>query len=373
MGRNTSQTSIRSITIRCNSHSCRGKPYTIINNFLYIIDQNIYKLSLHTIQNLKPSLPHIIQTTLDEAIKSPTEILLRRLLVHNNSNTAASGRRSQRPDWILKVLATHTSACSLQDPSLAQDVHNALIHIHEKESCGKLLQAAMKDAALVTSPSPSAVQKLAMAAPVWLPSPAAIASEYLAYFNNESTLELAAGAMLLRQQQELLVKTNNKQIETAAEVIETPDPAVRAELLAMALCLPRNHHREQQPSSILDSPRDTGDQAELPVIEKEKERANRKKLSRRLPENPLAHELYSLLHSTPTLAVTLPPPLLSHACRSSFLLSLEYAAALKKLREDQNTNVPVTAVISALKHACLINDTTALLFKDALDNVYRSI
>ena len=269
------------------------------------------------------------------------------------------------------MLAAHTSACSLQEPSLAQDVHNALVHIHEKDSCGKLLQAARKDAAVVTSPSPSAVQKLAVAAPVWLPSPAAIASEYLAYFNSESTLELAAAAMLLRQQQVLLVRTNNRQIETDVEVVETAEPAVPAELLAMALCLPRNHNREL--SSIIDSPRDTGDQAELPAIEKEIERGNRKKLSQRLPENPLAHELCSLLRSTPTLAVTLPPPLLSRACRSSFLLSLEYAAALKKLREDQNTNVPVTAVISALKHVCLINDTTALLFKDALDNVYRSI
>lgn len=260
------------------------------------------------------------------------------------------------------MLAAHTSACSFPEPSLACDVPNALISIRERDSCDSLLQAASRDVEVAVSPA--AVHQLASAAPSWVPYPASIASEYLSYFSKASTLELAAAATLLKQQlhqQQSRKISSDKKEETITIGTEKIEPkqshaAVRAELLAMALCLPLSQNKD---NSQLN-------QQEVP----EESRTERKFLQRR-PEDPLAKELCSLLRSTPALAVSLPAPLLSRACRSSFPLSVEYAAALEKLRLENS--VPVTSVISALKFACLINDTTALLFKDALETIYTSI
>ncbi|KAL4529982.1 hypothetical protein Ndes2437B_g08489 [Nannochloris sp. 'desiccata'] len=315
-----------------------------------------------TAEILKPLLPCIIQDALDEVIKSPTEVLLRRLLIHNT----ASGSRNHHPDWTLKVLAAHTSACSLPEPCLERDVHSALINMRERASCESLLQAASRDAAVEMVPS--TVHQLALAAPSWLPYPAPVASEYLYYFSRASTLELAAAATLLRkqlQQQQSRITDSGLEVSTAirTERIETTEPAAaRAELLAMALCLPLPQYKPSQLEQLGISVQ----RAASP----EQERTKRK-LLKRLPEDPLAQELCSLLRFTPSLAAILPAPLLSRACRSSFPLSVEYAAALEKLRVE--SSIPVTAVISALKFACLINDTTALLFKDALGTIYRSI
>ena len=267
------------------------------------------------------------------------------------------------------MLAAHTSACSLTEPFLARDVHNALITIREKDSCDSLLQAASRDAAVAVSPS--AVHQLALAAPSWLPYPAATASEYLDYFSKSSTIELAAAATLLRQQnlhQQVRRRAGEQKKEetTRIERIEPAEPhaAVRAELLAMALCLPLSQNNITF---------QLHQEAEIPLqgTEKLEEESSKRKLSQRLPEDPLAQELCSLLRSTPSLAVSLPAPLLSRACRSSFPLSVEYAAAVEKLRAENS--VPVTSVIVALKCTCLINDTTALLFKDVLDTIYKSI
>jgi hypothetical protein len=264
------------------------------------------------------------------------------------------------------VLAAHTSACSLPEPPLARDVNNALMHIRENASCDKLLNAATTAAVAV---SPSAVQQLAMKGPSWVPFPIAIASEYLEYFSKKSTLELAAAATLLRQQQQLKSK-NSRQLETTitktteVSIGKLEPAAARAELLAMALCLPLPQRLPSQLEQEVEAEEEEG--------HIEEERAKRK-LLKRLPEDPLAVELCSFLHSTPTLAVSLPAPLLARACRSSFPFSIEYAAALKRLREESSSGVPLTAVIGALKHACLTDDTTALLFKDALESIYSSI
>jgi hypothetical protein len=296
---------------------------------------------------------------LEDAIKSPTQVLLRRLLVHGNNLK----HTAPRPDWTLKVLAAHTSACSLPEPSLAKDVHTALAHIRETDICESLLNAAQRDSAVAVAAS--SVQQLAAGAPSWVPFPAAIASEYLTYFSKPSTLDLtAAAAALLRQQQQHRKKEEESVVKRTAA--EPASAAMRAELLAMALCLPLPQPKFPQKYVQKDA-------AILPQARGESagEESAKRKLTERLPQDPLALELCSLLRSTPSLAISLPSPLLARACRSSYPLSIEYAAALEKLREE-NT-VASTAVISALKQACLFDDTTTLVFKDALNAMYRSI
>ncbi len=260
------------------------------------------------------------------------------------------------------MLAAHTSACSLPDPSLANDVYNALMYIRQRDSCESLLQAVQKDTAVTVAVSPSAVQQLAAAAPSWVPFPATLASEYLAYFSKGSALELAAAATLLRQQ-----KKHSRDSPATAPITGERNTeiaehhAAHAELLAMALCIPEFSQVQHPPEGLVRQEERQAD----------KEERGKRKLTQRLPQDPFSEKLCSLLRSTPTLAISLPAPLLARACRSSYSLSLEFAAALEKLLEENV--VSSTQVIDVLKHACLFNDTTSLLFKEALDTAYRSI
>lgn len=307
--------------------------------------------SFYLSQELLPVLPPIITNDINETIRFPIKTLLGRLLLRDHS----------RPDWTLKVLSAHASACTLSEPGLSSDVSQEIAHLRERQTCLSLLQCSARESA-----SPSAVQRLEEAAPRWLPCPTTLASEHLNYFSSQNALQVASAAGLLLESKNkkkgIWFQSNTEQDLPGRS---HADPAVRAEILAMALCVAKTDTPKALISNIAQH-RHLG-----AANAQQAERCPITTNSSDTPSGALSQELCAMLQGNPSLAVALPAPLIAQACRASFAVTIEHANALNTLHQQQIVELHV--LVNSLRHCCLLNDHTALFFREKLETFYSAV
>ena len=166
-------------------------------------------------------------------------------------------------------------------------------------------------------------------------------------------------------------REENNAMDAAPAMRAGPD--VRAELLAMALCISKSQSHTSLEGDYGSSRALCSRVEDQQQEERQRDQAadDRNKSTAKGAYGFIVEEFCTIIRSNPEIVVTLPTPLMAQAIRASFHVAAAYADALTSLQGQQKVGLDV--LLNVVRHSCLFNDYTAMFFREKLESLYSSL